>query len=99
MINMFIFTYFSTSRDIFFSQVWISPDGVLCNYGLGFEFTDTLDAYFNKISRLPTASAIRYDNVRVKPIDTFPYTIHFTIEEDGSIIILRVFNTYQQPLD
>jgi hypothetical protein len=68
------------------------------SYGLGFEFTDTLDVYFKKISRLPTASAIRYDNVRVKPIDTFPYTIHFTIEPDGSIIILRVFNTYLEPL-
>jgi len=67
------------------------------SYGLGFEFTDTLDAYFQKISRLPTASSVRYDNVRVKPIDTFPYTIHFTIEEDGSVIILRVFNTYQEP--
>src|ERR1700761_423018 len=41
------------------------------SYGLGFEFTDTLDAYFKKISHLPTASAIRYDNIRVKPIDTF----------------------------
>jgi hypothetical protein len=68
------------------------------SYGLGFEFTDTLDAYFLKISRLPTASAIRYDDVRVKPIDTFPFTIHFTIEEDGSVIILCVFNTYQEPL-
>jgi len=68
------------------------------SYGLGFELTDTLDTYFQKISRLPTASAIRYDNVRVKPVDTFPYTIHFTIEEDGSVLILRVFNTYQEPL-
>lgn len=68
------------------------------SYGLGFEFTDTLDAFFRKISNLPTASAIRYDNIRVKPIDTFPYTIHFTIEEDSSVIILRVFNTYQESL-
>jgi len=68
------------------------------SYGLGFEFTDTLDVYFKRISQLPTASAIRYDNVRVKPIDTFPFTIHFTIEENNSVIILRVFNTYQQPL-
>ena len=67
------------------------------SYGLGFEFTDTLDAYFKKISNLPTASAIRYDNVRVKPIDTFPYTIHFIIEEDSSVIILRVFDTNQKP--
>jgi hypothetical protein len=42
------------------------------SYGLGFEFTDTLDAYFKKISRLPTASSIRYDNVRVKPIRYLP---------------------------
>ena len=67
------------------------------SYGLGFEFTDTLDEYFKKISNLPTASAIRYDNVRVKPIDTFPYTIHFTIAADNSVIILRVFDTHQKP--
>ncbi len=67
------------------------------SYGLGFEFTDTLDVYFKKISNLPTASAIKYDNVRVKPIDTFPYTIHFTIADDNSVIILRVFDTNQKP--
>lgn len=65
--------------------------------GLGFEFTDTLDKYFKNISNLPTASAIRYDLVRVKAIDTFPFTIHFTISEKNQIIILRIFNTHQQP--
>jgi toxin ParE1/3/4 len=68
-----------------------------CSYGLGFEFADTLDRYFRKISQLPTASAVRYDNIRVKPVDTFPYTIHFTIFEDNRVIILRVFNTNQKP--
>jgi hypothetical protein len=67
------------------------------SYGLGFEFADTLDSYFKKISQLPPASAVRYDNIRVKPIDTFPYTIHFTIADDNSVIILRVFNTDQKP--
>ena len=67
------------------------------SYGLGFEFADTLDSYFKKISQLPTASAIRYDKIRVKPLNTFPYTIHFTIAEDNSIVILRVFNTNQKP--
>jgi plasmid stabilization system protein ParE len=67
------------------------------SFGLGFELTDTLDVFFNNIARLPTASAIRYDNVRVKAIDTFPFTIHFTIEGDSTVIILRVFNTKQQP--
>lgn len=65
--------------------------------GLGFEFADTIDRYFVKIQRLPSASAIRYDQVRVKPVDTFPFTIHYTIT-DTQIIILRVFNTYQKPV-
>ncbi|MCA0398018.1 MAG: hypothetical protein LCH51_11495 [Bacteroidetes bacterium] len=66
--------------------------------GLGFEFADTIDRYFSKIQQLPSASAIRYDNIRVKPIDTFPFTIHYTVT-DSQIIVLRVFNTYQKPAD
>lgn len=65
--------------------------------GLGFEFTNTIDRYLKKISEWPTASSIRYDNVRVKPIDTFPYTIHFTIADSTTVYILRIFNTWQQP--
>jgi hypothetical protein len=63
--------------------------------GLGFEFANTIDRYFIKIQKVPTASAIRYDQVRVKPVDTFPFAIHYTIS-DTHIIILRVFNTYQK---
>lgn len=64
--------------------------------GLGLEFVHTIDRYLVKIQRLPSASAIRYNQVRVKPIDTFPFTIHYTIT-DTQIIILRIFNTYQRP--
>ena len=67
--------------------------------GLGFEFANTIDIYFKRIAELPTASSIRYDNVRVKPVDIFPFTIHFIIAGDSDIIILRVFNTYQRPVD
>jgi hypothetical protein len=65
--------------------------------GLGFEFTDTIDRYFTKIQQLPSASAIRYDQVRVKPVAIFPFTIHYTVT-DSQVIILRVFNTYQKPV-
>ncbi|MBC6492287.1 type II toxin-antitoxin system RelE/ParE family toxin [Flavihumibacter stibioxidans] len=65
--------------------------------GLGFEFTDTINRYFAKIQQLPSASAIRYNQVRVKPVDTFPFTIHYTVTE-AQIIILRVFNIYQKPV-
>jgi len=65
--------------------------------GLGFEFANTIDRYFTKIQQVPTASAIRYDHVRVKPVDTFPFAIHYTFT-DLQIIILRVFNTHQKPV-
>ena len=65
--------------------------------GLGFEFANTIDRYFIKIQQVPTASAIRYDQVRVKPVDTFRFAIHYTITV-SEIIILRVFNTHQKPV-
>ena len=68
------------------------------SFGLGFEFTDILDLYFKKIAALPTASAIRYDNIRVKAVDIFPFTIHFIISADNTVTILRVFNNNQKPV-
>jgi hypothetical protein len=65
--------------------------------GLGWEFVDTIDRYFAKIIQVPAASVVRYDQVRVKPVDTFPFAIHYTIS-DTHIIILRVFNTHQKPM-
>jgi hypothetical protein len=65
--------------------------------GLGFEFASTIDIYLIKIREVPTASAIRYDNIRVKPVSTFPYTIHYSIDENvNRIIIMRIFNTWQE---
>jgi toxin ParE1/3/4 len=65
--------------------------------GLGGEFVDTIDRYFQQILQVPKASAIRYDQVRVKPVNTFPFAIHYTITV-SEIIILRVFNTHQRPI-
>ena len=66
---------------------------------LGYRFADLVAEYFDRIAELPTASAIRYKNVRCKPMKRFPFLITFTIDEaNHSINILRVFNTYQEPL-
>ncbi len=70
----------------------LSPD-------LGYRFADQVTNYFDRIAALPTASAIRYKNIRCKPVKRFPYLITYTIEETTrSIHILRVFNTYQEPI-
>ena len=66
---------------------------------LGYRFADLVDDYFNRIALVPTASAIRYKNIRCKPMTTFPYLIMYTIDEDASTVnILRIFNTWQKPL-
>jgi hypothetical protein len=50
-------------------------------------------------AELPTASAVRYKNVRCKPMKRFSYLITFTIDEAAlSVNILQVFSTYQEPL-
>jgi toxin ParE1/3/4 len=70
----------------------LSPD-------LGYRFADLLASYFDRIAAMPTASPVRYKNVRSKPIKRFPYLITFTIDEVAlSLNILRIFNTYQEPL-
>ncbi|MBN9386392.1 MAG: type II toxin-antitoxin system RelE/ParE family toxin [Chitinophagaceae bacterium] len=66
---------------------------------LGYRFADLVAEYFDRIAELPTASAVRYRNVRCKPMKRFPYLITFTIDDaNHSVNILRVFNTYQEPL-
>lgn len=66
---------------------------------LGYRFSELVADYFNRIAGLPTASAIRYKDVRCKPMKRFPFLIMFTIDEKANAInILRIFNTYQEPL-
>jgi plasmid stabilization system protein ParE len=67
------------------------------SFSLGYDFINVIDNYLQRISQIPTASAIRYENVRVKPIEIFPFTIHYIIREDSSVLVLRVFNSWQEP--
>jgi toxin ParE1/3/4 len=66
---------------------------------LGYRFADVINGYFERIALTPTSSATRYKNIRCKPVKRFPFLIAYTIDEiNQSINILRVFNTYQEPL-
>jgi hypothetical protein len=66
---------------------------------LGYRFADLVAEYFDRIAELPTASAVRYKNVRCKPMKRFPFLITFTADDAAHAVnILRVFNTYQEPL-
>lgn len=43
---------------------------------------------------------VRYDDVRCLPMKTFPYMIHFIIDEDlHQVVILGVINTFKNPAE
>jgi len=68
-------------------------------WDLGYRFAALVEEYLNRIGATPTASPIRYKNVRCKPLATFPYLIMFTINEpEASVSILRILHTRQNPL-
>lgn len=54
-------------------------------------FNKDLKASTKYILKNPLHIQIRYDNIRIAHLKKFPYSIHFTIEEQ-TIIILAVFN-------
>jgi len=66
---------------------------------LGYRFYDVVDEYFSRIALMPTASAIRYKDIRCKPMVAFPYLIMYTVDEKAlTVNILRIFNEWQEPL-
>jgi toxin ParE1/3/4 len=41
---------------------------------------------------------VRYDEVRCLPLKTYPFMIHFTIDQADQLVVVRaVFNTYLDP--
>lgn len=66
--------------------------------GLGKRFAEHLKKTVYYIRQNPKAIAIRYDDTRTILIDTFPYLIHFSIDDDKHIIIISaVLSTFRDP--
>lgn len=55
--------------------------------GLGKRFTQHVRQKVHFSRRNPEAFEIRYKNTRTALLDTFPYLIHFTINEDLKVVI------------
>jgi toxin ParE1/3/4 len=65
--------------------------------GLGRKFHAAVKASFKSLKTNPFFQA-RYDNVRCLPLKTYPYMIHFTLNEEDKIIVVRaVFDTSRDP--
>jgi len=60
--------------------------------GLSNRFKSAVKSKLIKISKQPTAYAVRYKNVRIAYTEKFPYAIHFFIENNTIFITAIIFD-------
>lgn len=66
--------------------------------GLGKKFTAAVRKTVRYIQKNPRAVALRYDDTRTALLDTFPYMVHFTIDEQKKTIVnSAVLSTHRDP--
>ncbi len=80
-------------RDLQENQDWYNKQ----KEGLGNKFIQVVLHAFNTLETHPYFQ-IRYDDVRCLPLPTFPFMIHFTIDESSQVVnIYGVLHTNRNP--
>ncbi len=66
--------------------------------GLGKRFTAEVREKVHFIRQNPTASNVRYDDVRTAVLNIFPYMVHYTVDEPNkTVIVSAVLHTSRDP--
>jgi plasmid stabilization system protein ParE len=66
--------------------------------GLGKRFTAEVREKVYFIRQNPTASNVRYNDVRTAVLNIFPYIVHYTVDEpDQTVIVLALLHTSRDP--
>ncbi len=66
--------------------------------GLGTRFLKNVKEKINSVAENPEVFQIRYNDVKIAVIKTFPYTIHFQFNtQQNTILILGIFHTSKNP--
>ena len=67
-------------------------------HGLGKRFTTQVRQKIDFIRQFPNASNIRYDNVRTTVLNSFPFMIHYTVDDiNQRILVVAVLHTAKNP--
>jgi hypothetical protein len=65
--------------------------------GLGLEFLKDYRTALSKLTINPFYE-IRYGTIRCLPLETFPFMIHFTVDEiKNTVLVLAVISTHKDP--
>jgi plasmid stabilization system protein ParE len=59
-------------------------------------FSDAVSKAFDEIKKTPKAYSIRYSNIRITHPESFPYNIHFYINEETIVIVAILHNKRNQ---
>ena len=66
--------------------------------GLGKRFTTEVRKKVNSIRQYPEIGPIRYNAVRTIILDTFPFMIHYTVDDSQKIVVVSaIFHTSRNP--
>lgn len=80
--------------DIYDAATWYNSKQA----GLGKRFTKEVRSKVSFIRENPEAAAVRYDDIRCKVLDIFPFMIHYSVDKpNNTIIIISVFHTSLSP--
>lgn len=66
--------------------------------GLGLRYKNQTKKQINSLKKNPYLFSIKYDEIRCRKIEKFPFLIHYTIDEElKTINVFAVFHTSRSP--
>lgn len=66
--------------------------------GLGIRYKSQTKKQITSLKKDPYLFSIKYNNIRCRKIEKFPFLIHFEIDEDNNTVtIFAVFHTSRSP--
>lgn len=80
--------------DVQEAKIWYKEQKV----GLEVEFAFAIETAIQKILKMPTSYSPRYKNVRIAHPKTFPYNIHFYIDEvNETVVFTAIVHNKREP--
>ncbi len=81
-------------KDLNEAQSWYNMQ----QKGLGKRLTADVKTVISRIKRNPHFASVKFANIRTASCNTFPYAIHYEIDEEDKIIrIVSIFHFSRKP--
>ncbi len=68
------------------------------SHELGRRFVNNVETAVSKLNQSAMHFQVRYDDIRLLPIPSFPYRAHYRIDEENNIVFVEaIFHTRENP--